>query len=86
MGISVSNVERDRAQLHQALGVQGRVTFTIDVFSLAGTGRDLGQEHGIFFGRRLTWGRMMYCSKRDLLEFWERGSRKLFRRGRPRGG
>ena len=40
-GISVSNVERDRGQLHQTLGVQGRGAFTINVFSLAGTGEKL---------------------------------------------
>ena len=39
--ISVSNVERDRGQLHQALGVQERVAFTIGVFSVAGAGRNL---------------------------------------------
>ena len=39
--ISVGSVERDRGQLHQALGVRGRVAFTIDVFSLTGAGQNL---------------------------------------------
>ena len=39
-GISVSDVKRDRGQLHQTFGVEGRVAFTNCVFPLAEAGRN----------------------------------------------
>ena len=36
--ISVSNVERDRCQLHQTFRVDGCIAFTTDVFPLVGAG------------------------------------------------
>ena len=41
LGISVSNVERDRGQLHQALGVQGRVAIAKPL------GRDETSDKGV---------------------------------------